>query len=717
MINTKPLLKWLMLVVYIFSISLQLRADDGMWLLALLKRYNAQELKSMGLKIPIEQLTGENEGALSEAVIAFDKGCTGSIISNNGLILTNYHCSYSAIQQYVGPTNDIFQNGFWAKSTQEELPASGLTITINKKILDITDEVKARLHNTTSTNKDQDAMAAVSEKYKKQYPQYKNLIKSYKNNSIFILYLQLQYSDVRLVGVAPKNVAKFGGETDNWMWPRQSCDFAFFRVYANKNGAPASYSPTNIPLTVKTYLHVSTDGYKKGDFAMSMGYPSQSDRNATSFQIDDKIKTLNDPLIAVRKIRQSVLEDEMNKSPQIKQLYAEKYATSANYYKNAVGMNYWIDKLNIISKKQALQNQWTNWVMQSDSQRTTYTATLQNLKAALDANTSYQRALTYYSESFSTACEVIQFLGAFGESFKTYNTQVQKKSPSASNVSNNAAHYYKSFDLNVDRRITKATLKLLKDSLPANFLPDIYVQNNLQSHEAIDQYVDNVFNNSMFCDWSKLQNWLKNPSGALENDLAMQLSKSIRKKQNEIFRVSQSNADKARRITYSYYSSLSDFKGSDYYPDADRTERLSFGTISDLQVDGKTIPYQTTLNSLVAKSDSANIKDYQLNSKLKEIWQSKDYGAFGSNNDMPVCFITNGDVTGGNSGSPMMNGEGKLIGLVFDCNWESMTREFNYEKDLHKVICVDVRYLLLITQKFSGSDRIIKEIEKANQAS
>ena len=686
MINTKPLLKWLVLVVYLFSFSAQLRADDGMWLLALLKRYNAQELKAMGLKIPIEQLTGETEGAISEAVIAFDKGCTGSIISNNGLILTNYHCSYSAIQQYVSPTNDIFQNGFWAKSTQEELPVSGLTITINKRILDVSDEVKSQMNNTTSSgNKVQDAMAAVSEKYKKQYPQYKIQIKPYKNSSIFVLYLQQQYSDVRLVGVAPKNVTKFGGETDNWMWPRQSCDFAFFRVYG-KNGAPASYAPTNTPLPVKTYLHVSTDGYKKGDFAMSMGYPSQSDRNATSFQINDKEQTFNAPLIAVRKVRQSVLEDEMNKNPVIKQIYAEKYATSANYYKNAVGMNEWINKLNIISKKQAFENKWMNWVSQNESSKNTYGATLQNIKAALDANTALKRAQTYYSESFSTACEIIQFLSAFGGAVKTYPAEVNSKSSTAKNVQLNFTRYYKGIDVNVDKRVTKEILKLLKDSLPSDFLPDVYATKNLTSHEAIDKYVDDVFQTSLFCDWNKLQNWLNNPSGTFENDPMTLLYKSINEKEREIFKTCQANADKAHRIIYSYYNSVSDFKNSDYYPDADRTERLSFGTISDLQVDGKTIPYQTTLNSLVAKSDSVNIKDYQLNSKLKEIWQKKDYGTFGSNGDMPTCFITNGDVTGGNSGSPMMNGEGKLIGLVFDCNWESMTREFNYEKDLHKVI-------------------------------
>ncbi|ANE53199.1 S46 family peptidase [Flavisolibacter tropicus] len=711
----KSIIKWSLLFIYMLCCSAQLRADDGMWLLALLKQYNAKELKAMGLNIPIEKLTGESEDALSEAVIGFDKGCTGSIISSTGLILTNYHCSYSAIQQYVGPDNDIFNTGFWANAAEQELPVRGLSITINKKILDITDEVNSQVTNkNSSANNMRSVLAAETKKYQQKYPQYNVLIKPYKNNSVFILYLQQQFSDVRLVGVPPKNVAKFGGETDNWMWPRQSADFAFFRVYGDKNGAPATYSKSNLPLTVKAYLHISKEGYKKGDFAMSMGYPAQSNREATSYQVWDKAQTLNSPLIAVRKLRQAVLEDEMNKSPQIKQLYFEKYATSANYYKNAVGMNAWIDKLHVLSKKEAFEREWMNWVMQDETKKLTYATTFHDLKIALETNAKYKRALTYYSESFSTACEVIQFISAFGNAFKTYTDEVKKRPSLSKDLLSNTRYYYKGFNMDVDKRVTKEILKLLNDSLPPDLLPDIYTVKNLQSAATIDQYVEDIYRTSIFCDSVKLKNWLKNPSGTLEKDPLMQLSKSIQNKQWELFQTSQSNTDKANRIIYAYYNSVSDFKAGRYYPDADRTIRLSYGTISDLKVDDKTIPYQTTLNSLIAKADTVN-KDYLLNKKLQDIWKTKDYGSYALNGDMPVCFITNGDVTGGNSGSPMMNAEGKIIGLVFDCNWESMTREFNYEANLHKVICVDVRYIMLVTQKFSGSNRVISEIEKANE--
>ena len=702
-----------MFFAYLLCFSAQVKADDGMWLLALLKQ-NEEELKAMGLKIPIEKLSGEKEGSLSEAVIAFGSGCTGSLVSNTGLILTNYHCSYGAIQQYVGVSNPIIQKGYWAASVGQELPVNGLSIAINKKIQDVTDEVKTHLQSGASQNNAiRDAVAATVNAYQQKYPQYKVVVKPYKNNSLFVLFLQLQYNDVRMVGVPPKDVAKFGGETDNWMWPRQSADFAFFRVYADAKGMPAAYSKNNVPLAVKTYLHISKDGYKKGDFAMSMGYPMQSDRNATSMQIAEKTQALNTPMIAVRKLRQSILEEEMNKNPLVKQTYAEKYATSANYCKNAVGMNFWVNQLNVIEKKEAFERDWLNWVMQDETKRDRYANTFTDLRKELDVNAKYKRAQTYYSESFSAACEIIGFMDAFGKSFTGFAEEVKTKPSRYKDLANTADHYYKSFNIDVDRKVTKAVLKLLKDSLSQDLLPAIFSVNNLSTAEAIDKYVDRVFERSVFGDPFKLQNWLRNPSTRLENDPGIQLTESIKQKQWEIFKTTQAHADKANKIIFSFYSSVSDFKDGRYYPDADKTIRLSYGTVSDLTLSDKTIPYQTTLSSLVAKVDPSN-KDFQLNKTLQDIWQKNDFANYGKNDDMPVCFITNGDVTGGNSGSPMMNAEGKIIGLVFDCNWESMTREFNYEPNLHKVICVDIRYVLLITEKFSGSSRITGEIERAN---
>jgi hypothetical protein len=684
------------------------QADEGMWLLSLLKKNNAAQMKAMGLKIPIEKIVGE-DGALSESVVGFGSSATGSIISGSGLVLTNYHCAYSAIQQYVTPINDIFLNGFWANTQQQELPVNDLVITINKKILDISDEIKLQLKDGNV----QKAIGMVSQKYQQKYPGYKVVVKSYQNNSLFVLFLQLQYKDVRLVGVAPKNVTKFGGETDNWIWPRYSADFAFFRVYANKNGAPAAYAKTNVPLVVKNYLHISASGYNKNDFAMSMGYPGLSDRNATSYQIAEKIQILNPPLIAVRKVRQSIWQEEMDNNPLLKQLYAEKFANSANYYKNAVGMNFWVKKLNVVSRKESDEKEWQNWIAKNENKQLSYGTILADLKKEVEDNAPYKRALTYYGECFFSS-GVLEFISAFGLSFTNYVENLKQRPSTRQDLTSTAKSYYKGFKIDVDKRVTKAMIKLLIDSLPVNLQPDFFASKKLNSTATIDLYVDEIYKNSVFTDWTKLTEWLNHPMGSINNDPLMELSNAIENKRREVFKVCSLNSNKVSRYATAYSNSLSDFKAGNYYPDADKTIRLSYGTVSDLLLDGKNVPYQTTLNGLIAKTNNTTNPDYFLNKKLQHIWQNKAYGKYGVNGDMPTCFVTNGDVTGGNSGSPMMDAYGKIIGLVFDCNWESMTREFNYEKDLHKVICVDIRYVLLTTEKFSTAARIIDEIEKAN---
>jgi hypothetical protein len=710
----KSILSWGFFLAFLFSFTAQLRADEGMWLLALLKKQNAEQLKAMGLKVPLDKLSGTADGALSESVIAFGSGCTGSVISNEGLVLTNYHCSYDAIQQYVTPTTDIYKSGYWASNQTQELPVKGLSVTINKKILDITAEVNGLLKAEASSAAHANVLTAISKKYQVKYPSYKVVIKSYKHNSIFVLFLQLRYDDVRMVGVPPKIVAKFGGETDNWMWPRQSADFAYFRIYTNKNGLPAAFSKTNIPLQVKNWLHISTEGYNKDDFAMSMGYPGFSDRNALSFKIKEKTQVLNPPLISVRKVVQSIWEDEMNKDPFVKQTYAEKFATSANYYKNAIGMNSWVNKLNIIPRMENEEKEWMNWAMQDTAKKELYATALQDMKSETEGKAALLRAQTYYLECME-ACEVLRFNVGFGGSFNTYVTELKKRPSLRVDLSNTIRYHFKRLNPIVDKRITKAMLKLLKDSLPEQLLPDIFTSKNLHSNESIDQYVDEVFKTSTFADSTKLQNWLKTPSISLTNDPITELNSSIEKRRRTLFGVFNST-QRFYKNKIAYENSVAEFKGNTYYPDADKTIRLSYGTISDLSLEGKTIPYQTVFSSLIAKADTVN-KDFMLHKKLLAIWENKDFGKYGVNGDMPVNFITNGDVTGGNSGSPMLNADGAIIGLVFDCNWESMTREFNYEKALHKVICVDIRYVLLITEKFSGSKRIVDEIEKANSLS
>ncbi len=694
--------------------SLSVFANEGMWLLSMLMKYNAEELRRMGLKIPAEMLTGENPGALSEAVVAFGSGCTGSLISDQGLILTNYHCSYGAIQQHNTAVADITRNGFWAQSQKEELPVNGLTITINRKIIDISAEVQ-KIINASGPNKisSKDALATLVDTYQKQYPQLKVLTRSYKNNSLFVLYLQQQYHDVRLVGLGPKNITKFGGESDNWTWPRQSADFAYFRVYASKTGSPAAYNSANVPLVVKTFLKISAEGYKQGDFAMSLGYPGNTDRNALAAKIWEKVTVVNPATIAVRKQRLQILEDSMAANSTARLAYAEAYSTTANEYKNAVGMNEWVNKLDIIGKKQHFESGIVEGWNEGQISKASLDTALNKIWTSTRNNAPYVRALNYLTETFTNSCEVTRFVSAFGRGFVDLE-KIRKERPSfiQDNLSN-ISNYYKKFVPSVDRQITRSLMQLLADSLPKDLLPDVFITNDLFTHAAIEKYVDDLFTHSILADSITLKQWLKNPTENIAEDPAIKLHQSIERKTRELRNNINNNLRLAGRSSSLFQMAIERQADQKFYPDADKTLRLSYGTISDLNVDGKALPFQTKFSSLINKADTVN-KDYQLNPLLAEMWRKKDFGTIGQNGDMPVCFITNGDVTGGNSGSPMLNGDGKLIGLVFDCNWESMTRDFNFEQSFHRVICADIRYVLLLTEKCSQSKRILDEIAKAN---
>lgn len=681
-----------------------------MWLLSMLKKYNAADLYRMGLKIPVEQISGGTGNVLSEAVVSFGSGCTGSLISDQGLIVTNYHCSYGAIQQHTSIEKNISDRGFWAASFKEELPVSGLKITVTKKIVDISEEMLALTgKDKQSPLSSRDALAVVTKKYQQQFPACKISTRSYRNNTIYVLYVQLDYNDVRLVGLAPKNIAKFGGETDNWMWPRYCADFAFFRVYTNVQGRPAQYSTSNIPLKATGFLKVSTAGYKKGDFAMSMGFPGRSDRYSTSYQVYEKRTAQNPPLIAVRKLRLAVLEEEMAKNDTVRIAYAEKYSTAANYYKNAVGMDYWIDKLDIIGKK---KKEEVRWVERLSEKGDTFSPILNGfswLDQTMQESITPRKALNYYVESFNETCDMIRFISVFASGFKHFEKGVQKNPGQRKDYLANVVHYYSRFNPAVDKRLTKSILLLLKDSLPAAFLPDIFETKQLYSAARINQYVDAVFEESVFSDSARINKWIAKPYGNIEADPAYLLVQSIDKKQREIARQAQSLNSRRGSIYTGYEEAINSYSSGKYYPDADYTMRLSYGTVCDLNNGTATLPFQTTLGGLIGKEDAFN-KDYVVNPLLKEMWQKKAFGIFSGTRDIPVCFITDGDVTGGNSGSPMLNASGNLIGLVFDCNWESMTREFNYDQSLHRVICTDIRYVLYLTEQLSGNKKLMNEI-------
>lgn len=683
------------------SFALSLQADEGMWLLSRLKRQNEFRMKELGLKIPVEVIVD----SLSQAIISFNGNGTASFISKNGLLVTNYHCARAAIQQSSSDEHNYLRDGFWAAAREQEIPVSGVSVSINRVIRDISDEVNGKLVGVRADGKSIFyAINRIADEYRKLYPGMQVNIRSYRNNTLHVLYVVQSFSDVRLVGAPPYAIAKFGGETDNWTWPRHGCDFALLRVYVSKDGKSAAYHADNVPYHPDVYLNVSAKGYKKGDYAMSIGYPGFTDRNATSMQIWERQQVLNPPMIKIRTARQEILQKFMRENESLHIKYAEKFAASANYCKNAIGTNQWIEELDVCRKKAEYEQAFLN-SCENDSVRKHYAAVLRDIEKGIKDVARYRMAMEYYVEALGEACGMVHFVSCFGKAIPSMLKGGEKM---RNNFLSNVKLYYKDYSEEVDRAVMKTLLKIMRDDVEVDLLPDFF--GTLKSDGEVDRFVDGLYEHSIFANQERLLAALNNPELNVEKDTVYVLTKQIQKKRSELFRIVGSKRGVAEQAIREYSQGILNFNQQDYYPNADKTIRLSYGTICDLPLaNGEVKPFQTQLSGVIEKSKSGH-PDYYLPDKLGKLWENKDFGDYGSNEDLPTDFIMNGDVTGGNSGSPLLNQKGEMIGLVFDCNWESMTRDFNYDQNLHRVICLDIRYVLFIIEKYAGMNALVDEM-------
>ena len=691
------------LVLFFILQGIVLYADEGMWLLSRLKQNNEARMKQLGLEIPVEDIVNH----LSQAIISFNGNGTASFVSKDGLVVTNYHCAYAGIQQSSSDEHNYIRDGFWAKTREQEIPLNGVRLTINRAIEDVSDEVNARMAQTKpDRNVRITLMNEMAAGYKKKYPGMQISIRSYRNNTLHVLYAMQAFEDVRLVGAPPHAIAKFGGETDNWTWPRHGCDFAYLRVYVSKDGKSVAYHPDNVAYHPQEYLKVSAEGYKQGDYAMSIGYPGFTDRNATSMQIWEKQQVQNPPMIRVRTARQEILQKFMAEDESLRIKYAEKFASSANYCKNSIGMNQWIEDLHICKKKAEYEQAFLN-SCPNDSVRRYYANALRDIEKGIKAAAPYRSAIEYYVETFGEGCEMLRFVSAFGKSL----AGVQKdKGEFRKNFITNTNIYYKDYSEVVDRAVTKALLRVMQDDLPAEMLPEFFKTLKTEYNGDMDRFVDELYQQSVFANSDRILAAINDPRMDVTKDKAFVLAKQIEEKQRELFRLSDTKREIAQKGIIEYGRGILNFNQQDYYPDADKSIRLSYGTVCDLPLqNGEVKPFQTSLSGVMAK-ERQDSPDFRLPERLKSLWKNKDMGSYGINGDVPVDFIMNGDVTGGNSGSPLLNARGELIGLVFDCNWESMTRDFNFDQDLHRVICLDVRYMLFITEKYANMKNIINEL-------
>ena len=692
------------------------RADEGMWLLPLMKKLNIADMKAKGLKLEAEDIYSINKSSLKDAIAIFGGGCTSELISSSGLLLTNHHCGYGAIQQHSSVEHDYLKDGFWAASLSEEIPTPGLKATFVKTITDVTDQIIPHLNDSISEQERNTKVSQlISEIVKKNKPTLKGreiIVKPFFGGNQYIMFEMEVFSDIRMVGAPPSSIGKFGGDTDNWMWPRHTGDFSLFRIYTDKDGNPSDYTAENIPMKPATHLPISLKGVKKGDFAMVLGFPGSTNRYMSSFEVSERLNQSNPIRIKARGIRQDILMEKMQADQAINIKYASKYSGSSNYWKNSIGMNKGIEDLDVIGQKKEIERRFTEWVATTPERTAEYGKALELIKKAVDGRMPYEYVGSYISETLMRGTEVT----GLSSRFIPLAIQLDLKEKGMNNSADKliadlkiaSDKFYKDYDKATDKSSAKAMFKLFNEDVKAIDRPEIFGLVSTLFENNTDKTVDYIYDNTMFTSKDKVDAFFANPtSEAIANDPAIVFSKSILSRYRDVLVAASKYNDmfkKGHRLFVKGYTEM-DKDVKTFYPDANFTLRMTYGQVLPyLDYD-----YTTHLSGVIAKEDLKNPYDFTVHPKLKELYKNRDFGRYGKK-DVVVAFISDNDITGGNSGSPVINGKGELIGTAFDGNWEAMSGDIAFEPELQRCISVDIRYTLFIIDKFAGCTRLIDEM-------
>ena len=700
------------LSVLILSVG-SLRADEGMWLLPLIQKLNIKEMSGIGFKLSAKDIYDINNSSLKDAVLHFGGGCTAEIISKDGLVLTNHHCGYGSIQKLSTVDHDYLQNGYWAKNREEELPAKGLTVTFLDRFEDVTKEATEALATATDQKAKADVLITLSDQLTKKAvgdnKYLKGRVVSFFGDNQYYLVITKTYNDIRFVGAPPSSIGKFGADTDNWMWPRHTGDFSMFRIYADKDNNPADFSKDNVPYQPKKFLTISLKGVKQNDPAMIIGYPGRTNRFMTSYEVKETSEITNAITILVRGVRQNILMTDMVANPKVRLQYSNKYAGSSNFWKKAIGMNETFEKLKVCERRAAEEKTFTDWVMANPARIEKYGNALADVKSAIAGRAQLLLISRYYFEALNS----IELTSA-ALRFSPKPDSDAKDGMGGRPISPiTPADFYKDYNVSTDIKVAKALIALFKEKVPATDLPDFYKTIDANYQGNIDAYVDAMFSQSVFVSEEKLKAALAGDKKELEKDPAFVAGKNITdaimkyNKELEQYRTLYAKGQKL------YIAGMLEMKaGQAIYPDANSTMRLTYGKVLNYSPkDGIIYDYVTTLDGVMQKEDPKNW-EFVVPAKLKELYNAKDFGQYAMKDGrMPVAFLTNNDITGGNSGSPVMNRKGELIGTAFDGNWESMSSDIIFEPSLQRCINVDIRYTLFIMDKFGGAGYLLNEMK------
>ena len=694
-------------------------ADEGMWLPIHIERLYNRDLKKMGLQLSPEEIYSVNKACLKDAVVSLGGFCTGEIVSNEGLMLTNHHCAYDAIQKHSSVANNYLKDGFWAKRKSDELPNEGLYARILVRMEDVTKDIFSATSRKMSDKEKEDTIHKTIEELKKQAIEgthYDAVIKPFFEGNEFYLFVYETYRDVRLVGAPPSSIGLFGGDTDNWQWPRHTGDFSLFRVYSDRDGKPSKYNEANIPLKPKYSLPISLKGTKPNDFAMIMGYPGRTDRYLTSPGIKLAVEHTNQYLIDIFKKRQQILKKEMDKDEATKIKYASKYARLGNYYKYLIGQNKGLKKLEVYEKKLEIENRFKRWINKRKSRRNTYGKVLRNIHQTYKEFEKDEKNYTYSYNTF----RLIEALN-FSKSYLGLEEQLNKNGKLDEKTiklfKEKARAFFSDYEHDIDKEVFEEMLTLYTKNVDKSSQVDIYSileknETDFSKHN-VKTLTDFVYSKSMFCLEKKIMTFIDNPElQLLEKDPLLQLNELLSFQNETLSNKMEDNYDDLSESNRLYIEGLRKMYPSTlFYPNANFTLRFTYGTVGGYNpADAVNYHYFTTLKGVIEKEDKDN-PEFFVPKKLKKLYEEKDYGQYANKDgDMEVAFLTNNDITGGNSGSPVINGEGQLVGIAFDGNWEAMSGDIAFEPALQRTISVDIRYVLFIIDKFAGAGHLVKEM-------
>lgn len=704
--------KLFLTVAAVFLIFSSTKADEGMWLLKELNRQSVERMKELGFTFPIDKMYDENNASLKDAVVIFGGGCTGVAVSEQGLIFTNHHCGYGAIQKLSAVEHDYLKNGFKADNFEEELYADGLTIQFLRSMEDVSDQILSQVPSDLSEIQRENVIDSIGEQLIEQYENdpftSARIIPFYAGNKYYKVTYDV-FRDVRLVVTPPSSIGKYGGDTDNWMWPRHTGDFSVFRVYADKENKPARYSAENVPYVPKYVVPVSIAGVNDGDYAMTVGYPGRTQRYLSSFGIEQMMESQNKPRIEVRGAKQEIWWDAMTQNDTIRLKYANKYAGSSNYWKNSMGMNEALTKLGVLAEKRKLETRLNEWINSNSKNKEKYGNLLSTLEEAYSGSSDMARYTTYYLETFNNGIELIRFANTILQ-FDTEGTEEEK----ADFINDRILESYKNYESQLDQAVVPVLMKLYAKSVPAEYLPDIYETINNEFDGDYEQYAAWLFQNSKFTNLANLLELLKSADvEELTKDPAMQLALSTKDMGYELSGQMMGAYEDMMRGERELIAALMEMEpGRDFYPDATFTQRMSYGSVKGyVPYDGAWYNYYTTEKGILEKYKPGD-PEFDLQEHVVDAIRSKDFGKYAANDGtLRINFLSDNDITGGNSGSPVLNGNAELIGLAFDGNWEALSGDIIFEPEMQRTISVDIRYVLYTIDKIMNAPHIIDELK------